>query len=60
MKEVKARGYRIRSGKAGKDICVMTEQDAANYVMEHYQSGKLDDITIKPITDEEDLYGRDA
>ncbi len=58
---MKVKGYRIRSGKTGKDICVMTEQDAANYVIEHYQSGKLDEVNIKPISEsEEDTYGRDS
>ncbi len=59
---MKVKGFRIRSGKSGKDICVISEQDAANYVVEHYQSGKLDEVIIKPIseTEEEPIYGRDT
>ena len=50
---MEVRGFRVRSGKGSRDICMITSQDVANYVMEHYDSGKTDEVVIRPMTDEE-------
>ena len=47
------RGFRVRSGKGSRDICMISSEDVANYVVEHYESGKTDEGVIKPIVDEE-------
>lgn len=50
---MEVRGFRVRSGKGSRDICMISSQDVANYVMEHYDSGKTDEAVIRPMTDEE-------
>ena len=32
---------------------MISSEDVANYVIEHYESGKTDEIVVKPIVDEE-------
>lgn len=50
---MEVRGFRVRTGKGSRDICMLTSQDLANYIIEHYESGQKDEVTIKPLTDEE-------
>ena len=50
---MEVRGFRVRSGKGSRDRCMISSQDVANYVMEHYDSGKTDEVVIRPMTDEE-------
>ena len=46
------KGFRIRTGKKDRDICLMTSDDVANYIKEHYDYHR-DDITVTPLYDEE-------
>ena len=50
---MEVKGFRVRSGKGSRDICMISSEDVANYVIEHYESGKADEIVVKPIVDEE-------
>lgn len=51
---MEVRGFRVRTGKGSRDICMLTSQDVANYIIEHYESGlNKDEVVIKPLTDEE-------
>ena len=49
---MEVKGFRVRSGKGSRDICMISSEDVANYVIEHYESGKTDEIVVKPIVDE--------
>ena len=51
MNEV-IRGFRVRAGKSNKDICMLSSEDVANYIVEHYE-GKTDEVVVKPILDDE-------
>lgn len=46
------RGFRVRAGKSSKDICMLSSEDVANYIVEHYDS-KTDEVVVKPILDDE-------
>lgn len=46
------RGFRVRAGKSSKDICLISSEDVANYIVEHYES-KADEVVVKPIIDDE-------
>ncbi len=50
LKEIK--GFRVRTGKKDRDVCLMTSKDLGNYLEEHYESNK-DEIVITPIVDED-------
>ena len=50
MEEIK--GFRVRTGKKDRDICLMTSEDVANYIKEHYEAHK-DEVMITPLIDEE-------
>ena len=46
------KGFRVRTGKKDRDICLMTADDVANYIKEHYEAHK-DEVMITPLIDEE-------
>lgn len=50
MEEIK--GFRVRTGKKDRDICLMTSADVANYIKEHYEAHK-DEVTVTPLINEE-------
>ena len=46
------KGFRVRTGKKDRDVCLMTSKDLGNYLEEHYESNK-DVVMITPIIDED-------
>jgi len=46
------KGFRVRTGKKDRDVCLMTSKDLGNYLEEHYESNK-DEVMITPIIDED-------
>lgn len=49
LQEIK--GFRVRTGKKDRDVCLMTSKDLGNYLEKHYESNK-DEIVVTPIVDE--------
>lgn len=50
MEEIK--GFRVRTGKKDRDICLISSEDVANYIKEHYEAHK-DEVVITPLIEEE-------